>query len=357
MGLINLDLDAIEGYVANHLRLFISMAVGLLVFVGIIAVSVFFINVRGAEQTMVPDVQGQELTSALLELQVKELYPRINLRFSQSSADKGLVLEQNPHPGTIVKAGRRIQLVVSQGVMINMVENFIGRNVEDVRIYLMTMFSSQGAASGNTAVPQLITLKDPLLYEYSAEPAGTILQQRPEPGTSITGPLTLELVVSRGLENTHISVPALLGLGLEEALEQIGRTGIDFQFSLRPAQAGEKPGTVVAQAPAGDSLAPSDARVSITMSIPDDLSDSEAFGLFHYDMAKNPYPLLIRLESILPSGERQRLLSVQYPGGPLSVPYRQPDGSVLVLYMLNREIYRETVSRQMPGSELPGILF
>jgi hypothetical protein len=89
MGLINLDPDAIEGYVSNHLRLFISMAAGLIVLVGIVAVSVFFINVRGAERTMVPDVQGLDLTAALLELQVKELYPRLSLRYSQSSTEKG----------------------------------------------------------------------------------------------------------------------------------------------------------------------------------------------------------------------------------------------------------------------------
>ena len=348
MGFINLDLEAIENYVANHLRLFVSMAAGILIFVGIIAVSVFFINVRGAEQTMVPDVQGKDLTEALLELQVKELYPRISLRFSQTSSDKGLVLEQNPRPGTIVKAGRRIQLAVSQGVMINTVENFICRDVEEVRMDLLTLFSSQGVLPGNTPVPQLITLKEPLMYEYSPEPAGTILQQRPEPGTSISGPIMLELVVSRGLENAMMTLPDLVGLSIEETLEQIGRTGIDFEFSLRPFQGGEKPETVVAQDPAPDSIVSVNTRVSITVAFPDVLPEDEVFGLFQYDMAKNPYPLLIRLESILPSGERHRLLSVQYPGGRLTVPYRQPAGAVLVLSMLNREIYRESVMRQVP---------
>ncbi|MCL2472524.1 MAG: PASTA domain-containing protein [Treponema sp.] len=341
---MNFDLDNIESYVANHLRLFISMAAGILVFVGIIAVLVFFINVRGAEQTMVPDVQGKDLTAALLELQVKELYPRINLRFSQTSTDKGLVLEQNPLPGTIVKAGRRIQLVVSQGVMINTIESYLGRNVDEVRMDLQTLVPDQ-EGSGDTPAPQLITLKDPLMYEYSSEPAGTVLQQRPEPGTSISGPTVLELVVSRGPENAMTKLPNLVGLDLNSTLEQIGQTGIDFVFTIRPVREGEKPGTVVAQDPAGDTMASSDTRVSITMVPPDNLSDKEVFGLFKYDMAKNPYPLLVRLDCILPSGEQQRLLSVQYPGGPLAVPYRQPSGSVLVLSMLNREIYRQAVSK------------
>ena len=346
MGLFNFDLDAIEAYVANHLRLFISMAAGLLVFVGIIAVSVFFINVRGAEQTMVPDVQGQELVSALLELQVKELYPRIQLRYTQTSADKGLVLEQFPPPGAIVKAGRRIQLVVSQGIIVNTVENFLGRNVDDVRMDIQTMFSAQSVSPGAAAGPPLLTLREPLMYEYSPEPAGTVLQQRPEPGTSITGPVMLELVVSRGLETTMIRLPDLLGLSLEDSLEQIGRTGIDFEFSLRPLQAGEQPATVVAQSPAGDTFADLNTRVAITVTAPDTVPENEVFGLFRYQMARNPYPLLIRLESILPDGERRRLLSVQYAGGPLSVPYQQPLGSMLVLSMLNREIHRETVTHQ-----------
>jgi len=340
MGLINLDLDAIEGYVSNHLRLFLSMAAGLIVLVGIVAVSVFFINVRGAERTMVPDVQGRDLTAALLELQVKELYPRISLRFSQSSTDKGLVLEQSPQPGTIVKAGRRIQLVVSQGVMVNTIENYLGRNIDEVRMDLQTLMSTQ-SVDGNV---QPISIKEPVMYQYSAEPAGTVLQQRPEAGTTISGATTLELVVSRGSENVMIRLPKLLGLGIEDALEQIGRTGIDFEFSVRTAQSGEKAGTVVYQNPGGDTLATSGTRVEIVMAAPDSLLPNQVFGLFTYDMAQNPYPLLLTLESILPGGARQRLLSVQYGGGKLSVPYLQPSGAVLVLSMLNREIHRETVA-------------
>ena len=341
------DFDAVEGYLAGHLRAFLFMATGLLVFVAIVAAVVFFINVRGAEQTMVPNVQGRELTAALLELQVKELYPKINLRFTQSSADKGLVLEQSPPPGTIVKAGRRIQLVVSQGVMINTVENFLGRNVDEVRMDLQTMTSAQGVL-----MPQLISLREPLMYEFSTEPAGTILQQRPEPGTEISGPTMLELVVSRGAENTMIRLPNMVGLGLEDTLEQIGRTGIDFQFALRMQRAGERPETVVLQDPPGDTLAALDTRVLITLAAPERIPDTEVFGLFSYDMAKNPYPLLVRLESVQPSGERKQLLSVQYPGGPLVVPYRQPVGSVLILSMLNREIHRETVSPHVEGLPL-----
>ena len=339
-----MSFETIEGYISEHLRIFITMAVVVLALVGIVAISVFFIFIRGEEQTMVPDVQGKELTSALLELQVKELYPRIQLRFTQSSTDRGYILEQSPPPGTIVKAGRRIQLVVSQGVMINTVENFIGRNVDDVRMDIQAMYFAQGASLGNGSLQQLLSIREPLMFEFSSEAPGTILQQRPEPGSPISGPTVLEFVVSRGSDNIMIQVPDLLGLSIEDALEQIGRTGIDFEFALRPVMGDQETGIVVAQNPIGDTTTPSDTRVTFIVSSPETMNYNEVFGIFTYPMAMNPYPLLVQLESITPAGERHRLLSVQFAGGLLTVPYRQPLGSVLVLTLINREIHRETIT-------------
>jgi beta-lactam-binding protein with PASTA domain len=339
MGFIRFDLDAVEEYVANHLKLFISMAGGLLVFVGIIAVAIFFIAVRGAEQTMVPEVRGKDITEALLELQVKELYPRLQLRYSHSPHDKGLILEQEPRAGTIVKAGRRIRLVVSQGVLISKVEHYVGRNIDEVRIDIQTLIAS------STGAP-LLSLKEPLMYDYSSETPGTILSQKPEAGADISGPLALELVVSRGPENALVTVPELAGLSITEALEQIGGSGINFSFTVREIRPGETGETVIFQTPRANTAAPADTPVQLTATVPAELAEGEVFNLFRYPIPQNPYPLAVRLEALLPSGERLRLISVEYPGGEFTVPYRLPAGSTLVLSMLNREIHRDTVSGQ-----------
>ena len=333
---IRFDLSSIEGYVANHLRLFILSVIGLVIFVGIIAVSVFFVAVRGEEQTMVPDVVGKELTEALLELQAKELYPRLQLRYSQTSRDKGYILEQEPRHGTIVKAGRRIRLVVSQGVVVNRVENFIGRSMNEVRMDLQALYAESGGFN-------LFSIKEPIMYEFSNENPGVILAQKPEPGTDISGPTILEFVVSRGRENSTVTVPQLSGLELSKALEQISSTGINFKFSIREKSGNEKGETVVSQNPQADTNIPINTVVQITVTSPEEIASDETFGLFRYTIPANPYPLAVRLEAMLPSGERIRLFTINYPGGEFTVPYKLPIGTVLVLSMQNRELYRETV--------------
>jgi len=329
------DLSSIEDYVANHLRVFIFSIAGLIILVGIIAVSVFFIAVHGEEKTMVPDVTGKELTAALMELQVKELYPRLQLRYSQTSRDRGLILEQEPRPGTIVKAGRRIRLVVSQGVVLNKVESFITQNIDDARLDIQTI----NATAGGTP---LLSIKEPIMYIYSTENPGTILEQKPEAGTEISGPITIEFVVSRGRENLSATVPQLTG-SLAAALELISSSGINFQFTARERIGNERGETIVEQNPAANTRVQLNTPVNLTVTMPERLANNEVFGIYSYSIPQNPYPLAVRLEAILPSGERQRIITVNYSGGNFTVPYKLPAGSILVLSMLNRELHRETV--------------
>jgi len=332
------DLRSIEDYVASHLRMFIFAVAGLVVFVGIIALSVFFYAVHGEEQTMVPDVRGKELTEALLELQLKELYPRLHLRYSQTSRDKGYILEQEPKPGTIVKAGRRIRLVVSQGVIVNKVENFISRNIDEVRMDLMTL---QAAAGG---LP-LLSIKDPIMYDYSNESPGIILAQKPEAGTDISHPISLEFVVSRGRENLTINVPQLTGLSLTKALEIISGTGINFSFVIKETGSNESGETVTEQIPASGTSISVNTPVQLTVTRPERIASNEIFDIYRFIIPQNPYPLPVRLEAQLPSGEKIRLFTVNYMGGEFTVPYKLPVDSVLILSMLNRELNKETVGR------------
>ena len=162
--------DIADDISGNGKTIVITSLVMLIVFIAV-STLVFFISLKSAEQVMVPNVVGKDLPEALLDLQTRELYPRIQLRYSQKADEKGLILEQDPSPGAIVKGGKRIELVVSQGTVIDTVQNYIGENIEDVQNRIRELFTS-----GNR---QYLQIKQPYLTKYSAEPAGTILEQEP----------------------------------------------------------------------------------------------------------------------------------------------------------------------------------
>ena len=325
----------LDELISNNLKLFASMVMGFLLLAVIIGVAVFFTVLRREDQVMVPNVQGRELTQALLELQARELNPRIHLRYSQSPHDRGLVLEQEPAPGQIVTVGRRIRLVVSQGAVINRVENFMGRNIDSVRADLMTFAIGAGGA--------VFTLREPVMLDYSNEPPGTIIQQSPEAGTDISGPTQLEFVVSRGPQHSLMTVPQLTGLALSDALAWIGSAGIFFEFSVREPMPGEAGETVVLQSPPAGTSVTANTRISLTVTAPNSIFEGEVFSLFSHTMSPNPFPLPVRLQALLPTGELTEIIGVDFPGGRFTVPYRLPVNTVLILSMMDREIYRETV--------------
>ena len=304
--------------------------VGIIVLMTVSGLIAFFLALQGAEQTMVPEVTDLELTTALIKLQEKELYPRIALRFSSNPSDRGRILEQKPPAGTIVKAGRRIFLTVSRGPAVNQVENYVGQTLDEVKIHLQTLFAS---------TRPLLTIREPPVYIFDRAAAGTILEQKPVPGTEISGLTELVFVVSRGPEQARVKVPELQGLSIPEAIRRIEESGIAFVFSMRPPEGRERPGLVVSQMPAAGSLVLPDAPVSVLVSRPAPEKGMIA-GLLEETLPVFPYLLKVVLTAQYPTGEKVDILTAQHPGGLFSVPYNVPNNTVLILSAANRELLR-----------------
>jgi beta-lactam-binding protein with PASTA domain len=306
--------------------LVLAMIAAMIVF-GVIA---FWISVRGKEEVLVPKVEQEELITALSELQEKELYPRIQVRYS-SDFEKGLVIEQKPTPGSIVKAGRRITLVVSKGPIIDKVADYVGQDLEDVRLNLKTLFASYRA---------LIKIKEPVIYQFDPSPRGTILAQKPEAGTVIGSVTDLELVVSRGPRGELIEVGDYVGLDFQDALAELAALNIPFVFNVRTASGEEESGVILAQTPEAGSEVPYGSVLQMSMSRPRRLEDGKVFGVFEYVLPDYPIMVDISLDSITP-GEKTTLVAMKHPGGPISIPYVVEENSELVLYIFDSEEIRQ----------------
>lgn len=296
--------------------------------------AVFFTNVKGAEKVLVPNVVGKKWDEAFIEMQIKELYPKINLRYSNVPGDEGLVLEQSPQPGAIVKGYSRINLVISRGVVIDAVGSYVGKNLSEVQMSLQTLFAGQ--------TKPLITLATPS-YIPDASEAGTILEQDPPEGSKISEPVVVNLVVSRGPNYENTRRPYVIGQSINDLLQTIARTKIVFDITSHQAGESEKPGTVVSQQTIEDEYVPNYTRVTVEMAMPEASNDDNAYGIFQEKLPDYPYPVPMKLEAYPAEGTAYTIVNFNHPGGNLTIPYEVPRGTTLVLSVADKVEARKLV--------------
>ena len=304
------------------------------IFMLLVALAVFFLYVKAPEQVMVPDIEGKQLTTALLEMQAKELYPKLQLRYTDNPDDAGKVLSQNPIAGAIVKAGTRVTLTVSRGVVIDHVENYVGLKLDDVKIKLQTMFTG--------SVRPLIVLANPV-YKASQAEEGTILEQNPPEGTEISSPVTVQLVVSRGSAYEYSAVPNLVGLTVRELLSRIAQNKLVFDFSSHTASGDEKAGSVTGQQTLGRDFVTNYTRMTIELALPETAQDGLLYGIFQYHATAYPYAVEMKLDAIPETGDRYNVVTFMHTGGSVTMPYAVPKNTELILTIEGREYKRETI--------------
>lgn len=333
----SLRINFVQGYskLQSSIPVLLITCISSFIVMGLVALGIFFFNVKGPERVLVPDVVGKNLEDALLELQVKEIYPTVNFRYSEDPSDNGLVLEQTPKAGSIVKGYSRITLAVSRGVLVDSVGDYIGQNLSDLMLKLDTLFTGQ-------LVPTISLL--PPEYRPDESEAGTILEQNPPAGTSIYEPTSVQLVVSSGPNYEDVKVPNVVGQSINDLMQTVTRNKLIFDVSIRPLVGDEEPGTVVSQESLDSENISSYSRIAIEMAMPIDPIEDNYYGLFEQDLIEYPYPVPMSLTAIPLEGRAYTLVEFNHTGGKLTVPYAVPAGTTLVLTVANKVLVKEVIN-------------
>ncbi len=307
----------------------------ILAFIAVVVscLAVFFTSVQGEEKVMVPNVIGKSWSTAFLEMQAKELYPKLYLRYSDKPGEEGLVLDQTPPGGTIVKAYQRIEVTVSRGIAVDSIENYVGQDIDAVQTRLQTLFS------GNT----LVDVR-PVVYQKSSSKAGTILSQYPAEGTIISDPIKLFLIVSNGNEVEKVTVPNFTGVSIEKLLELMQTSKLVFEFKSHDAAGGEAPGTVTATDRAGAEV---EAFSTVTLDLAFPVrgeADETVYGVLNCTLPEYPYPVPVRLEATDAEGNTKEIATISHPGKAVQIPYIVTKGSVITLYAMDSTVTQQTVN-------------
>jgi serine/threonine-protein kinase len=211
------------------------------------SVSAYF-NVAEVE---VPKFVGLTLTEAQGAAQRAGLQVAVGARAFSDAVPADAIVSQDQPAGKRVKAGRVINVVISQGREMVSAPDLVGQPLPQVRLVVEGARLKLGQVSER--------------FDDSVKP-GVIIAQEPLAGTSVPRGSTVTLVVSRGPE--LVEMPVLVGRPLDEARRRLEELGLIVR-QVRSAQSPDlEPGTVVDQSPSpGRKVRPSETEVVLTVSV------------------------------------------------------------------------------------------
>ncbi|TBH21138.1 PASTA domain-containing protein [Thermus thermamylovorans] len=178
----------------------------------------------------VPELVGKTAREAFLLLKDTGLQLEV-VEGNDPAKPREVVLEQSPPPGTRLREGRTVRLVLNQA-RLNPLPDLAGLRQEEAEGRLAEL----GYRLAGTARVE------------SPEPLGTVLATDPPPGTPLAPGAGVRLLLSQGAPaGPTVPLPQLTGLSREEALFLVNAAGLQAQVEEVPA--GAPPGTVLAQEP------------------------------------------------------------------------------------------------------------
>ncbi len=208
-----------------------------------------------AATVTVPDLSGKTVDEAEKALNEQQLKGKAGGTENSDDVEAGKVCRQDVAAGSSAKAGDTITYYVSLGVGEVTIPNVTGDSVADA-----------------TAAMEERGFKVTTTEEYSDSTAeGLVIRTSPSKGNNAKKGDTITLVVSKGKEDTSISVPNVVGMTYYNAKSTLVNAG--FSVSLG---SGSDSGTVTAQSISG--RAEKGTSIVLTCTTPSSSTDSSTSG-------------------------------------------------------------------------------
>jgi beta-lactam-binding protein with PASTA domain/predicted Ser/Thr protein kinase len=189
----------------NNTSTILLVVAGVLVLIGAVLIGRWAISGGGVDNNTVaaPNFVGETKADAQKRADNTDL----KLSFTEKPCEnqtKGNICEQDPEAGTKVEKGDTISLVVSTGAPKVAVPSVIGDKLEDAKAELE-----------GEKYEFVVEVEE----EISGEPAGTVIEQKPDLGDEVEKGTTVTLTVAK--EEEKSTVPDVLTKSCEDATAQM----------------------------------------------------------------------------------------------------------------------------------------
>jgi eukaryotic-like serine/threonine-protein kinase len=220
----------------------------------------------GADRTVVPAVVGMSEAEAIREIRAANLEAVRNP--GESQRPEGEVFAQTPGGGSQLEEGEPVVINVSTGppstttVTTTTTETTTTETttVEDPPPPPAPVAMPDVVGQSQVDAGELLETEGLVADSYpvpSDEPAGTVISQRPAPGTELKEGDTARLNVALGPDERETSdIPDLTGLEASEARQRARIEGFTVRTVFRRPPSREELGEVLTQSPSAGATAP-----------------------------------------------------------------------------------------------------
>jgi len=224
-----------------------------LIGVGIVSALAVVSLLLRQEEVRVPDLTGQDIVTVIETLTAQGLQLKVERRESHPAVPRNAVISQTPAPGSGIKKGRQVRVVVSQGPSELQAPMLVGEHYRKAEI----MTRQAGFFPGD-------------LSRVSSENVerDIVISQAPQAGSPVEKGGKISVLVSSGRKVPLLVTPKLVGKTAEEAVKIVERAGLQHRIVYRTSRTkfSAVESVVVSQNPDAGYPVSSDGTVDIIVS-------------------------------------------------------------------------------------------
>ncbi len=222
-------------------RLFLLFTV--LVAVALVsAITTIRLTIHGRQENM-PKLLGVSLESAQRITAGLGLMLKVEDKIYSPQYSANQIAQQMPPPGTPLKMGQHVHVLVSLGLPQLTVPNVIGDSVRAARI---------------TAIQRGLTVGEIAVLPWQGD-SDLVVEQDPPPAATEVRTPTVNLLVSRGEDPPAYLCPRFIGQPIAEVRRELEKNGFKIGQVNAVATNGSSQGIVLTQTPPAGSKIGSDA--------------------------------------------------------------------------------------------------
>jgi len=279
------------------------------------------------KEVIVPSLIGKSLMQAFdiiskYNLSLKKIASEFNENFPA-----GTITRQDPTPGMMVREGKVIKVVLSEGGELIFVPNAVGLNVRKAELIIRKEKLQIGSKV------ELYSLK----YERD-----TVIEQEPKPDTIVPKDTAVNLTVSLGRPPEGIILmPDFINKNIEEFKKWCSQN--NFQYNIQLQKNSLPYGIITQLEPPPDTVVFKDNVLKVTISNGEssDLEGISGTEKFYYEVPAGTKEQKIKIVLIDENGEREIYSNVNAPGTKLRIPIVNRKGKSKIRIFINEILVEE----------------